>query len=374
MDICELCLWKLSNTSALMAFQLDPKSLSLSTGRGVLGSGKDVLLCWPHEYNSAVENQRWAGALDWRGTNGWQSTKLACGFDDFAMNYAFDALYDFIPCGTDANDSKVVLFTANGKAAHLAKMRNFHASMTYIKHYPKQHNETLQRTLGVSSGLFSQQVVPTLLSIADNMSFLDWQLRLWEWNHTECFPERVTFVPDGFPVKIWAPSNRWLARLFRSGKYKEYVVKGHLTIAMGPGFPIRYTGPHIGVRHDARIFQEDRFLQARIKPWEYGLGDKAYVGQRQIITEWKGRNLSLEKQRFNKTVQHYRGRVEHIIGQVVDNRMALCTTWRGSFTLLAAVMKIAAHMVGLQERMKGPRYDVFGPWPVCPPHIAAQFP
>ena len=107
------------------------------------------------------------------------------------------------------------------------------------------------------------------------------------------------------------------------------------------------------------------FLQARIKPWEYGLGDKAYVGQRQIITEWKGRNLSLEKQRFNKTVQHYRGRVEHLIGQVVDNRMALCTTWRGSFTLLAAVMKIAAHMVGLQERMKGPRYDVFGPWPVC---------
>ena len=73
------------------------------------------------------------------------------------------------------------------------------------------------------------------------------------------------------------------------------MVKGHLTIAMGPGFPIRYTGPHIGVRHDARIFQEDRFLQARIKPWEYGLGDKAYVGQRQIITEWKGRNLSLEK-------------------------------------------------------------------------------
>ena len=42
------------------------------------------------------------------------------------------------------------------------------------------------------------------------------------------------------------------------------------------------------------------FLQARIKPWEYGLGDKAYVGQRQIITEWKGRNLSLEKQRTRR--------------------------------------------------------------------------
>ena len=87
------------------------------------------------------------------------------------------------------------------------------------------------------------------------------------------------------------------------------------------------------------------------------------------------RNLSLEKQRYNKTVQHYRGRVEHLIGQGSGQPyMALCTTWRGSFTLLAAVMKIAAHMVGLQERMKGPRYDVFGPWPVCLPHIAAQFP
>jgi hypothetical protein len=41
---------------------------------------------------------------------------------------------------------------------------------------------------------------------------------------------------------------------------------------------------------------------------------------------------------------------------------------------LAAIMKIAAHMVGLQERMKGPRYDVFGPWPVCPDNIADRYP
>ena len=112
----------------------------------------------------------------------------------------------------------------------------------------------------------------------------------------------------------------------------------------------------------------------RIKPWEYGLGDKAYVGEPQIITEWKGRHLSRQQQRFNMMVQHYRGRVEHLISEVVDGRKALSTTWRGSFSLLAAVMKISAHMVGLQERMKGPRYDVFGPWPVCPPHIAAQYP
>ena len=104
------------------------------------------------------------------------------------------------------------------------------------------------------------------------------------------------------------------------------------------------------------------------------MGDKTYVGEPQIITEWKGKHLPRHKQRFNLMVQHYRGRVEHLISEVVDGRKALSTTWRGSFSLLAAVMKISAHMVGLQEWMKGPRYDVFGPWPVCPPHIAAQYP
>ena len=61
------------------------------------------------------------------------------------------------------------------------------------------------------------------------------------------------------------------------------------------------------MRHDARIFQQDGFLQSRIKPWEYGLGDKAYVGEPQIITEWKGKHLPRHKQRFNLMVQHYRG-------------------------------------------------------------------
>ena len=37
------------------------------------------------------------------------------------------------------------------------------------------------------------------------------------------------------------------------------------------------------------------------------------------------------------------------------------------------LMKLSAHMVGLQERMKGPRYDVFGPWPVCPDNIVRAY-
>ena len=216
--------------------------------------------------------------------------------------------------------------------------------------------------------------MPTLYALCDRISFLDFNLRLWEYNHLEFFPERVTCAPDGFPITVCQPANRFVARLLRSGKYKEYVVKGVLTIALGPGFPIDYSGPHIGVRHDARLWKEDLRLLSRIKPWEYGLGDKGYVGCPQIITEWKGNGLTQRQTKFNLTLQRYRGRVEHLISEMVQARRALNSRWHGSFSLLAAVMKITAHMVGLQERMKGPRYDVYGKWPVCPPHIAALYP
>ena len=93
-----------------------------------------------------------------------------------------------------------------------------------------------------------------------------------------------------------------------------------------------------------------------------------------MLCEWKGSYLDAQQIEFNRIVQHYCGRVEHVIAAIVGGRNALCTKWRGSIALLAAILKIAVHMVGLQERTKGPRYDVFGPWPVCPPHIAAMYP
>ena len=40
-------------------------------------------------------------------------------------------------------------------------------------------------------------------------------------------------------------------------------------------------------------------------------------------------------------------------------REALRSTWRGSYMFASAVN-------GLEERMKGLHYDVYGPWPVGP--------
>ena len=201
--------------------------------------------------------------------------------------------------------------------------------------------------------------------MAQNINFLDMNLRLWDYNHTEHYPQRVTSTRDGLPVYVSAPRNRFLQRLLFSGKYNAYCVKICYTIALGAGFPIDYTGIHIGTRHDGRVFREDVALRAKIYPWEYWLGDKAYVGYPEFITEFKGKNLTANKVEHNLTVQHYRGRNEHLIQSLKGRRATMNTRWSGSFSLLAAICKIAAHMVGLEERMKGPRYDVYGPWPMC---------
>ena len=361
-----------------MPFRLDLASLSLPPQHGsiaVLRPGKDVLRCWPHDYDPAHENPIWSQSVTWPKFLGRNAApKADCSFEPYAMNYTFDAMFPWIPSGV-ARDGKAVLFSIDaGRESFERKQQNFYRALAYITHYPTTSNNDLQARLGCSHGLFYEQVVPTIYSIASHISFLDFNLRLWEYNHTETFLERVTLATDGFPVTVCQPSNRFLARLLRSGKYKEYVVKGEYTIALGPGFPIEYCGPHIGVRHDSRLWMENHIRRAKIFKWEYGLGDKAYIGCPELLTEFKGSQLSAARLNWNLTLQHYRGRVEHLIGGLVQSRKTLSTKWRGSFSLLAAIMKICAHMHGLEERMKGPRYDVFGPWPVCPDHIVAAYP
>ena len=73
---------------------------------------------------------------------------------------------------------------------------------------------------------------------------------------------------------------------------------------------------------------------------------------------------------WNDMLQFYRG---HIVSVIKNGRAALDTRWRGSYQLLCAVIRLVIHMCALEERMLGPRYDVFGPWPVCPNHIVRRY-
>ena len=38
------------------------------------------------------------------------------------------------------------------------------------------------------------------------------------------------------------------------------------------------------------------------------------------------------------------------------------------------IVDLSVQLESLQERMRGPRYDVMGPWPVCPSQIAELYP
>ena len=119
-----------------------------------------------------------------------------------------------------------------------------------------------------------------------------------------------------------------------------------------------------------RTLDARRAKMHKLYPWEYFFGDKAYVGCAEAVCEYKGA-VGEEKKKFNDLLQFYRGRNEHLVAEV-KNRDAFATTWRGSLLGLSAALRLVVHMVGLQERMRGPRYDVFGPWPVCPNHIVSQ--
>jgi hypothetical protein len=154
-----------------------------------------------------------------------------------------------------------------------------------------------------------------------------------------------------------------------------HVVTADLGIMLGPGFPVDYS-LQLGVRNDSRKWMEHTARRARMYPypWEYALGDKAYVGCPEFLTEFKNfGTLSAEQRNWNDTLQFFRGRNEHLVAAVKDGRKALSTTWRGSFAGLAAVLRVVMHMVALEERMLGPRYDCFGPWPVCPNSIVQRY-
>ena len=64
-------------------------------------------------------------------------------------------------------------------------------------------------------------------------------------------------------------------------------MKCDLGIMIGPGFIVNYAGPQLGVRNDVRMWKDNTKRRRMMKPWEYALGDKAYIGAPEFLTEFK---------------------------------------------------------------------------------------
>ena len=237
--------------------------------------GKDVLAVWPDAYNCEIENERWSTCLPWEQMGrGYNRCVTQTSFEQYTVNYAFAALFDEIP--SNGTNTGVVVYSVNSAAGYERKMRNMWAMLRYIKSYPTD-DEINDGALGphVSHGTFWNQVVPTIYSVAAKINLLDWNLRLWNYNHTEVYTEGVLTATDCWPHTVCCPENRFLQRILKSGKYTEFVVKGEYTIALAPGFPVDYCGPHIAIRHDGRLFNEETARRRNYYISEFGLGDKA---------------------------------------------------------------------------------------------------
>jgi hypothetical protein len=161
------------------------------------------------------------------------------------------------------------------EADFAAKQKNFYGVMKYIHTYPTRTQ--MSDVLGMSHTSFYRTVSPTLFGMARDIDFLEWvrhsartechafiscmaatilgrprsltlsltlshihtpcslaysladslscthvtqNLRLWDYNRGEYFPERVLQSFDGFPVSVCGSSNNWVRRLTKSKKYQ----------------------------------------------------------------------------------------------------------------------------------------------------------
>lgn len=127
------------------------------------------------------------------------------------------------------------------------------------------------------------------------------------------------------------------------------------------GVIVHYSGLHIGTMHDAPILREN---PPQFEPWEWGIGDGAFIGNPNILVAFQnqeGKQLNDDQLHFNGWFNYWRGRVEHIIGEVKNHDM-LSGVFRGSFVLLHAATRLTVHLTNVKIKLNPPRYETVGPW------------
>ena len=174
--------------------------------------------------------------------------KEATGYDRAIVNYYLASMGPHV-------QQKVRLLHRCGLAIkqHVWQMRNANAheammqGLQFIHQYPKLCN--MKRSLGFDKNHYYDVVEPALMLVAQDIDFVNFEHRLWEYNHNPHFYERVTFFVDTFPVWVANPVSRGLSRLVWQKKYGGPVLKGNLGVG-NSGLPVLWekslsiTGAH----------------------------------------------------------------------------------------------------------------------------------
>ena len=69
--------------------------------------------------------------------------------------------------------------------------------------------------------------------------------------------------------------------------------------------------------------------------------------------------------KYNVIINHFRVRVEQVIGMIKKHSM-LQGVFRGSYVLLKAVLALTVQLTNLKIRLLPPRFRTIGPWPHNP--------
>lgn len=126
------------------------------------------------------------------------------------------------------------------------------------------------------------------------------------------FDSTVTGAIDTFPIVVNRPHRGNEQRFYYNGKYATHVVKVQ-GVCDHRGNIIWYSGPHLGVTADIKVFRENC---PWLEPGERLLGDKAYVGEPEYLIpplkKKKGApKLAGRPYHFNNIHAWYRSTIEH---------------------------------------------------------------
>ena len=231
----------------------------------------------------------------------------------------------------------------------------WYAGLWYIHDYPADVGSIGGRQFGncrFTRTEFYDLIVPVMIAASLVIDEIRWEDRLNVDNHgTGIFAQRYTAFVDCAPIYVQRPTNKDLENALFDGK----TGKGHCyKIQIGInflGWIVMYTRMHISKRPDNRIF-DDTADHHPLEDWELWFGDGAYASCAQVDTKHlreDGGTLSRDQLYVNSRVNHFRQRVEHIMG-VIKKHNAFRLAWMGGHDLLEVALDLTVQMTNVALR------------------------
>jgi hypothetical protein len=202
---------------------------------------------------------------------------------------------------------------------------------------------------------FLRHCKPLLLRLGAPMqlAYTKWKDLYHKLNRKGDYKSTFTGQIDTFPVRVWQPRNYRVSRMLFNPKYQGCVFKVQLLVTnmmrIAHAFSLC-----LGTLNDNVIFDRSRISLLR-KAWEWWNCDSAYYGCERVLVPHKrprGGELTKEQRLDNTEYSRRRQPVEHVNAYLKTHNL-LSGTYRGTYDILDASVRIAVHTTALALRTGG---------------------